>query len=96
MGLIVRPDSPITNVADLVAAAKQKPGALNYGHPGVSTIPQLAMEELQQTAGIDIKDIPFRTGPLLDSAADQATSSNSGSTRAGGAASTPAGSASRG
>jgi tripartite-type tricarboxylate transporter receptor subunit TctC len=63
MGLIVRPDSPITNVADLVAAAKQKPGALNYGHPGVSTIPQLAMEELQQTAGIDIKDIPFRTGP---------------------------------
>src|SRR4051794_26815961 len=45
MGLVVLPDSPIKTVADLVAAAKQRPGQLNYGHPGVSTIPQLAMEE---------------------------------------------------
>ena len=51
--------------ADLVAAAKQKPGALNYGHPGVLTIPQLAVEEFQQAAGIDIKDIPFRSGPQI-------------------------------
>ena len=63
MGLIVRPDSPIRSIADLVTAAKQKPGALNYGHPGLLTIPQLAVEEFQQVAGIDIKDIPFRTGP---------------------------------
>ena len=63
MGLIVRPDSPIRSIADLVAAAKQKPGALNYGHPGLLTIPQLAVEEFQQVSGIDIKDIPFRTGP---------------------------------
>ncbi len=63
MGLAVRPDSPLKSVADLVAAAKQRPGQLNYGHPGVLTIPHLAMEELQQTAGADTKDIPFRTGP---------------------------------
>jgi tripartite-type tricarboxylate transporter receptor subunit TctC len=63
MGLVVRPDSPIRNIAGLIAAARQRPGQLNYGHPGVLTIPQLAMEELQQTAGIEIKDIPFRTGP---------------------------------
>ena len=63
MGLVVRPDSPIKNIADLIAAAKQRPGQLNYGHPGVLTIPQLAMEEFQQTAGIEIKDIPFRSGP---------------------------------
>ena len=36
MALAVRPDSPIKNIADLVAAAKQKPGALNYGHQGSS------------------------------------------------------------
>ena len=41
----------------------RSPAQLNYGHPGVLTIPHLAMEELQQTAGVDIKDIPFRTGP---------------------------------
>ena len=63
MGLAVRLDSPIKNIADLVAAAKQKPGALNYGHPGVLTIPHLAMEEFPQTAPIEIKDIPFRGGP---------------------------------
>jgi tripartite-type tricarboxylate transporter receptor subunit TctC len=63
MGLAVRPDSPIKSIGDLVATAKQKPGALNYGHPGVMTIPHLAMEEFMQAAAIDIKDIPFRGGP---------------------------------
>jgi len=63
MGLVVRPDSPIKTIADLMTAAKQRPCQLNYGHPGVLTIPQLAMEEFQQTAGIEIKDIPFRSGP---------------------------------
>ena len=63
MGLAVRPESPIKSIGDLVAAAKQKPGALNYGHPGVMTIPHLAVEEFLQAAAIDIKDIPFRGGP---------------------------------
>ena len=40
------------------------------------------------------EQIPYRTGPLLDSAADQATKASNGSTRAGGATKTPAGSAS--
>jgi tripartite-type tricarboxylate transporter receptor subunit TctC len=63
MGLAVRPDQPIKSIGDLVATAKQKPGALNYGHPGVMTIPHLAMEEFMQAAAIDIKDVPFRGGP---------------------------------
>lgn len=63
MGLVVRPDSPIKSIPDLVAAAKQRPGSLNYGHPGVLTIPQLAMEEFMQAAVIEIKDIPFRSSP---------------------------------
>ena len=63
MGLAVRPDSPIKSIGDLVATAKQEPGVLNYGHPGVMTIPHLAMEEFMQAAAIDIKDIPFRSGP---------------------------------
>src|SRR5262249_59837266 len=54
MALAVRPDSPIKTVGDLVAMAKQRPGALNYGHQGPLTIPHLAMEELLQVAGISI------------------------------------------
>jgi tripartite-type tricarboxylate transporter receptor subunit TctC len=63
MGLAVRPDSPLKSVADLIAEAKRRPGQLNYGHPGLLTIPHLAVEELQQAAGVDAKDIPYRTGP---------------------------------
>jgi tripartite-type tricarboxylate transporter receptor subunit TctC len=65
MALAVRPDSPLKSVADLVAAAKARPGALNYGHQGPLTIPHLAMEEFLLAASIDIKDIPFRGDPLV-------------------------------
>src|SRR5262245_45743031 len=65
MALAVRPDSPIKNVADLVTAAKAKPGALNYGHQGPLTIPHLAMEEFLLAANIDIRGIPFRGEPLV-------------------------------
>ena len=65
MALAVQPDSPIKNVADLVALAKTRPGALNYGHQGPLTIPHLAMEEFLLAAKIDIKDIPFRGEPLV-------------------------------
>jgi len=65
MALAVRPDSPIKTIGDLVAMAKQRPGALNYGHQGPLTIPHLAMEEFLQVAGIAIADIPFRGEPLV-------------------------------
>ena len=65
MALAVRPDSPIKTVADLVTAARAKPGAMNYGHQGPLTIPHLAMEELLIAAKIDIKDIPYRGEPSV-------------------------------
>jgi tripartite-type tricarboxylate transporter receptor subunit TctC len=65
MALAVRPDSPLKTVADLVAAAKARPGAMNYGHQGPLTIPHLAMEEFLLAANADIKDIPFRGDPLV-------------------------------
>ena len=37
MEIIVPADSPIKTPADLVAAAKAKPGALNYGTAGVGS-----------------------------------------------------------
>src|SRR5215212_10238632 len=42
MALAVRPDSPFKTLGDLVTAARAKPGELNYGHQGPSTIPHLA------------------------------------------------------
>ena len=65
MALVVRPEFPLKTVADLVAAAKARPGAMNYGHQGPLTIPHLAMEEFLLAANADIKDIPFRGDPLV-------------------------------
>ena len=65
MALAVNKDSPIQNIADLVAAAKSKPGLMNYGHQGAFNIPHLAMEEFLQAANINIQDIPFRGEPLV-------------------------------
>ena len=58
--LIVNPAQPIRNVAELIAAAKQKPGALSYGTPGIGTSPHLCMELLKYMAGIDIQHVPYK------------------------------------
>jgi tripartite-type tricarboxylate transporter receptor subunit TctC len=48
--IVVRPDSPYKTVKDIVEAAKAKPGGVNYGHPGLGTIPHLAMIEIDFAA----------------------------------------------
>jgi len=60
--LVVSPDSPLKTAADIIAAAKKKPGALNAGIPGIATIPHLALVQWAQQAGIEFNDIPFK-GP---------------------------------
>jgi tripartite-type tricarboxylate transporter receptor subunit TctC len=65
MALAVRPDSSLRSVSGLAAAAREKPGALNYGHQGPLSIPHLAMEELLLTANIDVTSVPYRGDPLV-------------------------------
>lgn len=56
--LLVRPDSPFRSVADVIAAAKQSPGKLNFGSPGIFGIQRLAGELFQQQAGIQMVNVP--------------------------------------
>jgi tripartite-type tricarboxylate transporter receptor subunit TctC len=51
---------PLDEIAVIARAHESVRYALNYGHPGVMTIPHLAMEEFLQAAAIKIKDIPFQ------------------------------------
>jgi tripartite-type tricarboxylate transporter receptor subunit TctC len=60
--VVVRPDSPLRSAHDLVASAKANPGRLNYGHPGIATIPHLAMIELARMANVEFNQVPFK-GP---------------------------------
>ncbi len=62
--VVVRADSGMKTVADLVARAKAAPGTFNYSSPGVGTKSHLTGEELKQRAGIEMTHIPYRgAGP---------------------------------
>jgi tripartite-type tricarboxylate transporter receptor subunit TctC len=66
MLLVVNPKLGITTAKELIARAKEKPGALNYASPGVGTPHHMAMELFKQRAGIDLVHIPFSgTGPAV-------------------------------
>jgi len=58
--LVVDPKLPINSVADLIAAAKAKPGALSYGTPGIGTSPHLCMELFKYLAKIDLQHVPYK------------------------------------
>jgi len=60
MILLVRPELPVTNPAELIAYAKANPGKLNYGSQGIGQIGHLAIEQLKHMAKIDLVHVPFR------------------------------------
>jgi tripartite-type tricarboxylate transporter receptor subunit TctC len=66
-GVLVVPASrPWRTVADLVAEAKRRPGALNWGYSGVGTSGHLSGLLLDRVAGIDTQGISYRGGaPLM-------------------------------
>jgi tripartite-type tricarboxylate transporter receptor subunit TctC len=58
--VVVRKDSPIQSMAELVARAKSKPGDLRYGSAGVGTSPHVFMEMMNQQAGIVTEGIQYK------------------------------------
>jgi tripartite-type tricarboxylate transporter receptor subunit TctC len=64
--LLVHPAVPAKTLQELIALAKQKPGELSYGTPGIGTSPHMSMELLKSMAGIDLRHIPYRgTAPAV-------------------------------
>jgi tripartite-type tricarboxylate transporter receptor subunit TctC len=59
-GLVVRADSPIKSVKDLVDYAKANPGQFTFGSTGNGTTPHLAVEEFAMKAGIKLQHVPFK------------------------------------
>ena len=60
--IVVRSDSGIASLADLVARARAAPGKLNFASVGKASISQLSMEQLKSMAGIDMVHIPYNGG----------------------------------
>jgi tripartite-type tricarboxylate transporter receptor subunit TctC len=64
--LVAHPQAGYQSAADLVAAAKRGPGAINYASPGVGTPHHLAMELFKARAGVFLTHIPYRgTAPAV-------------------------------
>src|SRR5256886_9586065 len=60
--LLVRADSPFKTLADVIAAAKARPGSLSFAHAGNGTSTHLAGELLKNLARIDLTAIPYKGG----------------------------------
>lgn len=62
MALVVNENSDFKTLDDVIAYAKEHPGALKYGSPGPGSLPHLAMVELGQKAGVEWTHLPTQGG----------------------------------
>jgi tripartite-type tricarboxylate transporter receptor subunit TctC len=60
--LAVNAQSDYKTLGDLIAAAKAKPGSVNYASPGNGSTPHLAVELFERTAGISLTHVPYKGG----------------------------------
>ena len=58
--LIVNPSLPVKSVKELIAYAKSKPGALNYGSQGMGTTGHIGWERFKFMTGVDIVHVPYK------------------------------------
>jgi tripartite-type tricarboxylate transporter receptor subunit TctC len=62
---IVPSTLPVKTVAEFVALAQEKPGALNYSHPGKGSTGHLGFELFKRLAGIDVTGVGYRGYPQM-------------------------------
>jgi tripartite-type tricarboxylate transporter receptor subunit TctC len=63
--LVVKPDVPANTLAEFVALAKSKPGAMSFGSAGTGSIHQMTMIIFEKQAGISLLHVPYRGGSGL-------------------------------
>jgi tripartite-type tricarboxylate transporter receptor subunit TctC len=61
--LVVSPGKNIKTLKEFVAAAKAKPGSMNYAAAGIGTPPHLTMERFRLAADFQGQLVPFRGAP---------------------------------
>jgi tripartite-type tricarboxylate transporter receptor subunit TctC len=61
--LVISPEKHIKTLQEFVAAAKAKPGSINYAAAGIGTPPHLTMERFRLAAGFEGQVVPFKGAP---------------------------------
>lgn len=62
MLLVVNADSPFHTLAEFIAAAKAKKGAMTFSSAGTGTATHLGFELFDEKAGIDLVHVPYKGG----------------------------------
>jgi tripartite-type tricarboxylate transporter receptor subunit TctC len=63
--LVCAPEKPFRSVAELIAAARMRPGALSHGSSGVGGSGHLAGALFNRMAGVETAHVPYRGGGAL-------------------------------
>ncbi len=66
--LSAHPSSGSRSLKEFVTRAKQEPGKLNVGNPGIGSIGHLAFELFGHAAGIKVVSVPYKSGGLAATA----------------------------
>ena len=62
--LLLHPASPYGSVRELIAAAKAKPGAINFGSAGIGSASHLVGEVFKSAANVNLTHVPYKgSGP---------------------------------
>ena len=66
--LVASTKFPPNNVKEMIAYVKERPGKVNYGAAGISTLNALEMEQFRRKAGLDMQQVPYKggAGPALN------------------------------
>jgi len=62
IGFAVNASLPVKSIKDLVAYSKQHPGTLKFGTAGIGTPMQIAGQQLNRVAGMDMLHVPYNGG----------------------------------
>jgi tripartite-type tricarboxylate transporter receptor subunit TctC len=58
--IVTRSDNPLATLPAVVSALKEKPGSLSFGHNGVGTNGDLAIQLLTREAKVEVNTIPYK------------------------------------
>ena len=58
--LVVKPDMPVASAKELAALAARNPGAIAIASTGTGSMPHLALELFQSSAGVKFLHVPYR------------------------------------
>ena len=66
--LVASTKFPPNSVKEMIDYVKARPGQINYGAAGISTLNALEMEQFRRTAGLDMLQVPYKggAGPALN------------------------------